>query len=89
MLQVAAPSAGSYTLVIRTCNGSANDAVASHELSVNGGEPRLLRYINGGWDNWSNVFLNVELKAGVNSLRFTPRTSLAEIDCIDVIPRRD
>ncbi len=87
-LNIPAPTAGTYTLVIRSCNGSPANAVATHHLSVNGGPPRTLRYENAGWDIWSNVFLNLELEAGDNMLRITRRENLAEIDCIDLIPVR-
>jgi GH43 family beta-xylosidase len=85
-LTIGARTAGTYTLVIRSRNGSADNAIATHDLYVNGGKPVTLRYENAGWDVWSNVFVNVELKAGVNSLRVTPRENLAEIDCVDFIP---
>jgi GH43 family beta-xylosidase len=86
-LRINTPKAGTYALVVRSCNGSGDNAVATHALSVNGGEPYTLRYANAGRDVWSNVFLNVALEAGINSLRFSRRTNFAEIDCIDLIPR--
>ena len=85
-LRVNMPVAGTYTLVVRSCNGSSGNAVATHSLSVNGGEPCRLRYANAGRDAWSNIFLNVELDAGLNSLRFSRRENSAEIDCVDLIP---
>jgi GH43 family beta-xylosidase len=85
-LRMNTPVAGTYTLVVRSCNGSGGKAAATHSLSVNAGKPYTLRYANAGRDVWSNVFLNVELEAGVNSLRFRRRENSAEIDCIDLIP---
>jgi GH43 family beta-xylosidase len=84
-LEVKVPASGRYSLVIRSCNGSQRRAAATHRLSVNGGETRALRYENTGWNVWSNVFLNVELKAGVNSMRITQGENSADVDCIDVI----
>jgi GH43 family beta-xylosidase len=86
VIRVDAPAAGCFTVVVRSCNGSEGNAVATHNLSVNGGKPHTLRYENAGWNAWSNTFLDVELDAGVNSLRFTQGKNLAEIDCVDLIP---
>jgi GH43 family beta-xylosidase len=85
-LTVTAQAAGSYILVIRSCNGSRGNAIAIQNLSVNGAKPLRLRYENAGRDIWSNIFVTVDLEAGANSLRITPRENLAELDCIDVIP---
>ena len=78
---------GAFLLVVRFANGSADKAPASHRLTVNEGPTRAIRYENSGWDNWSNAFQPVELKAGENLIRLGRGERLAEIDCIDLIPR--
>ena len=79
--------AGLYLLVIRFGNGTAGGARASHRLAVNDGTSRIVSYENNGWDNWSNAFIPVELKAGKNRLRFERGEGFAEIDCIDLVPQ--
>jgi GH43 family beta-xylosidase len=79
--------AGSYLLVIRFGNGIEGDARASHRLTVNDGASRMVTYENNGWDNWSNAFVPVELKAGENRLKFERGDGYAEIDCIDLVPQ--
>lgn len=79
-------AAGLYNLSVRSANGSAGDAVATHKLSVNGKALRDVRYRNSGRDNWSNVVLRVELAAGSNKVRFGTGEKTAEIDCLDVFP---
>jgi GH43 family beta-xylosidase len=85
-LEINVPASARYSLVIRSSNGSQRRAAATHRLTVNGSEPQAVRYENAGWNVWSNVFLTVELKAGVNSIRITQGENAAEVDCVDVIP---
>jgi GH43 family beta-xylosidase len=84
---VAPGKTGAYLLVVRFGNGTSANARASHRLKVNEGEPRIVSYENNGWDNWSNAFVPIELKAGENQLRFEHCEGFAEIDCIDLIPQ--
>jgi hypothetical protein len=81
---------GTYNLSVRYGNGTAKKVRASHRLSVNGKSLPEVVYENSGWDNWSNVIVQVELESGANKIRFGKGEHFAEIDCIDIFPvRRD
>ncbi len=77
---------GRYNLSIRFGNGTAKKEVASHKLSVNGKPVSDVKYPNSGWNNWFNAGAQVELKSGVNTIRFSKGQGFAEIDCIDLFP---
>jgi len=81
--QVPADSPGPYNLSVRF----AGDAGAStRPLSVNGGPPRAVRFVNSGRESWSNVLIRVDLKPGPNRVRLGPGSRPEAIDCIDVFP---
>jgi GH43 family beta-xylosidase len=81
---VNALTAGFYFLSIRTANGSSNQADASDILSINGGSGANLSIVYSGLNNWGTSTAKVYLKEGINTIRFSPRTNLAEIDSMDI-----
>jgi hypothetical protein len=78
--------AGAYYLSVRFVHAA--DKEATHELTVNGRPERSLAYAPSGRDNWSNVVVRVELKAGVNLVRLGKGRRPVEIDCVDVFSER-
>lgn len=83
---VVASKAGKHVVSVRCGNGTSDKLVSSHKISVNDTAIGTLSYPNSGWDNWTNVFLSVELKTGNNKLRFSKGDHFVEIDCLDVFP---
>jgi GH43 family beta-xylosidase len=77
------PQSGSYQIDIRYANGT--EAVATHELSVNG-FVQSVPYPAAGWDNFQTIQVFAPLVAGSNRLRFTRGTGFAELDHIEVKP---
>lgn len=86
---VRSATAGKHALAVRFSNGTANKAVATHRVVVNGGPELTIRYPNSGWDRMSNAFLEIELQRGVNTITFLKGDGFAELDCIDVWPVRE
>jgi GH43 family beta-xylosidase len=83
---VAARRAGAYHLSVRYANRDPDRAVATQALAVNGGPALPVRYPYAGPGMWLTVSIPVELKAGVNQIRFMAADHAAEIDCLDVVP---
>ncbi|WP_341186550.1 S-layer homology domain-containing protein [Paenibacillus sp. FSL H7-0756] len=74
------PKAGTYKLVVTYANGESagthaynNDVVERYaQVSVNGGEPQTVYFKNTiSWQQFTTQTLDVELKAGVNTIRFS------------------
>ncbi|WP_342477672.1 S-layer homology domain-containing protein [Paenibacillus sp. FSL H7-0350] len=74
------PKAGTYKLVVTYANGESagthaynNDVVERYvQVSVNGGEPQTVYFKNTiSWQQFATQTLDVELKAGVNTIRFS------------------
>ncbi|UJF31475.1 family 43 glycosylhydrolase [Paenibacillus hexagrammi] len=81
--QVKVPAAGTYTLTIRYGNGSGK--TSTHALSINGGAPITVSYPNlGSWGTFGTVKVNVDLKAGTNTLKLAYYSSYAEVDYVQV-----
>jgi len=80
-LSVFAPVAGGYTVNIGYAAGFGN---AQQELTVNGGASQVVNYTDHGWDNWTQVPVNVTLSAGFNAIRLRHLTNWAEVDYIEV-----
>ncbi|TDQ00966.1 family 43 glycosylhydrolase [Labedaea rhizosphaerae] len=80
-LSVFAPVAGSYTVYIGYAAGYGD---AQHILTVNGGAAQVVNYPDHGWDNWTQVPVNVTLQAGFNTVRLQHLTKWAEIDYVEV-----
>ena len=77
---------GFHNLEVRFANGSASEKQATHILTVNGSNCGTINYVNTGWNEFSNSWTRLELKQGLNKVRFTKGLNHAEIDCIDVFP---
>lgn len=75
------PVGGHYTVHISYAAGYGD---AKHALSVNGHKPIEVSYPDRGWENWSEVSVDVNLKAGANKLRLTHLDKWAEIDHLEV-----
>lgn len=75
------PVGGDYTVHISYAAGYGD---ASHALSINGGKPVTVNYPDRGWENWTEVSVDVRLRAGANTLRLTHLNRWAEIDQIEV-----
>ena len=80
-LSVYAPVAGGYTLYICYAAGYGD---AQHTLTVNGGASQVVNYPDHGWDNWTQVPVNVTLTAGFTTIRLQHRTNWAEIDYVEL-----
>nr|WP_042191069.1 family 43 glycosylhydrolase [Kibdelosporangium sp. MJ126-NF4]CEL19823.1 glycoside hydrolase, family 43 [Kibdelosporangium sp. MJ126-NF4]CTQ97048.1 glycoside hydrolase, family 43 [Kibdelosporangium sp. MJ126-NF4] len=80
-ITVYAPSAGNYTAHVRYAAGYGD---AQHTVTVNGGTQHVLNYPDHGWDNWTEVGLDVTLRPGWNTLRFQYRSRWAELDHVEL-----
>jgi glycosyl hydrolase family 43/carbohydrate binding protein with CBM35 domain len=80
-ITVYAPGAGNYTVYVGYAAGYGD---AQHTLTVNGGAQQVVDYPDRGWDNWTQVPVDVTLHDGWNTLRFQHRTRWAELDYIEV-----
>jgi arabinan endo-1,5-alpha-L-arabinosidase len=80
-LSVFAPVAGNYTVYVGYAAGFGN---AQHTVTVNGGASQVVNYTDHGWDNWTQVPVNVTLNAGTNAIRLQHLTNWAEIDYVEV-----
>lgn len=88
IFEVPAEEAGDYLIVLRFGNGSPNKSAATHRLAVNDATEKNVRYENSGWDQWSNAFVTVPLKSGVNRVSLGKGDQFAELDCLDVLQNR-
>jgi hypothetical protein len=78
---VFAPVAGAYTVHIGFAAGFGD---AQHTLTVNGSAAQVVNYPNRGWDNWTEVSVQVGLAAGFNTIRLQFLTRWAELDYLEV-----
>jgi GH43 family beta-xylosidase len=78
--------AGAYHLTVRFANSDPDRQDATQTLQVNGGAARSVRYPYVGQETWSCVAVPVELRVGMNRVRFTGGDRAARIDCLDVVP---
>ncbi|MCA1655567.1 MAG: family 43 glycosylhydrolase, partial [Pseudonocardiaceae bacterium] len=72
---------GNYTVYIGYAAGFGD---AQHTLTVNGAAPRVVTYPNRGWDNWTQVSVEVNLTAGNNTIRLQHLSRWAELDYLEV-----
>lgn len=79
-------TAGEYILLARTANGSAAGEVSYVELTVNSESPVTLAVLPKGWENWGLSTARIQLKDGVNKLRFTKDRGEFELDSFDIMP---
>ncbi|WP_342479684.1 family 43 glycosylhydrolase [Paenibacillus sp. FSL F4-0097] len=79
-------AAGEYILLARTANGTAGGNWSNFQLSVNAGPSSPFYITNKGWENWGLSTARIQLKAGMNKLRFTKGEGYGEIDFIDIKP---
>lgn len=79
-------SAGEYLLLARTANGSAAGEMAYFDLSVDMGTSVTATVHPKGWNNWGVSTAKIQLKDGVNKLRFTKNRGEFELDCFDLLP---
>jgi hypothetical protein len=80
-LTVYAPGAGDYTLYVGYAAGYGD---AQHTLTVNGGAQQVVGYPDRGWDNWTQVAVDVTLHDGWNTLRLQHRQRWAEVDYVEL-----
>lgn len=84
--QANALQAGSYWIVVRYAAG---DGAATHKLSVNGGTATTVSYPKtpawGTFPAGQVVVVEVALKKGRNSLKFTKGDGFAELDRLDIV----
>ena len=80
------PTTGTYTIVIRNANGSPSQALATHWLTVNGGNPIEIPVVYSGWNMWGAGMVRTSLNEGANTVTFKKGAHFAEIDMIDVFP---
>jgi arabinan endo-1,5-alpha-L-arabinosidase len=76
-----APTPGAYRLSITYAAGFGE---AQHTLTVNGGAAQVVTYPNTGWDNWTQLAVDVTLDAGFNTIRLQHLTRWAELDHFEV-----
>ncbi|HIW31528.1 MAG TPA: family 43 glycosylhydrolase [Candidatus Paenibacillus intestinavium] len=74
--------AGDYSLIVMAENGSANTAIAQHNVIVNGQPTGVISYKNFGWNHINPSSIDVTLKAGSNTIRMTKKTNFAQLDYI-------
>ncbi|MGW0331181.1 MGH1-like glycoside hydrolase domain-containing protein [Streptomyces sp. NPDC003011] len=87
---VDAPGAGTYPVTVHYANGTAG--TSTHNVVVNGdtANPVTVSYApTGSWGQFSeskSVTVQVPMKAGANTLKFTKGTGFAELDRIATNP---
>lgn len=87
---VDAPGAGTYPVTVHYANGTTG--TSTHNLVVNGAtaDPVTVSYApTGSWGKFSEsqaVTVQVPMKAGANTLKFTKGTGYAELDRITANP---
>ncbi|RZI92024.1 MAG: hypothetical protein EOO67_09475, partial [Microbacterium sp.] len=70
---------------VRYSNGIGS--TSTHLLSVNGGDATEVELPSNGWDNWLFTGVDVDLKAGENTIRLSKGAGYAELDLIRVDAR--
>lgn len=80
------PIAGEYILLARTANGTEGGNWSNLRLSVNEGTANAFHITNKGWENWGLSTARIQLKAGVNKIKFTKGDGYGEIDYFDIKP---
>jgi hypothetical protein len=78
------PTSGVYNMVVKYGNGSGADS--THNVSVNGGASKPIRYGNYGWNTWQWANMDVTLNAGNNTIKFAKGINYAELDTIELFP---
>lgn len=81
---VDAPSAGGYTIMVRTSNGSEGGKASYLKLTVNSGPSDTLSVTNKGWENWGLSTARIQLEAGVNTIRLKGNKGEVELDFFDI-----
>jgi GH43 family beta-xylosidase len=82
-------SAGVYPIVIRYTNGSPNFVDSTHNVTVNSSPSQTLTYFStGSWDTYSHTYMNVQLNAGNNTIRFQKGDNFAELDSLTLYPKQ-
>jgi hypothetical protein len=91
-----APAAGTYTVTFRYANADGTGASRPLDLAVNGSAAGTLPFVvtgtgNPGWENWTDLTVEVELAAGANAVRLAiPAGALngPNIDQITFTPKQ-
>lgn len=82
--------AAPHQLVVRYAAG---DGAASHKLSINGGVPATVSYPKtpawGTFPAGQVVVMEVDLKKGRNSLKFSKGDGFAELDRVDIVRKAE
>lgn len=77
---------GYYTLKVRYSNGMGE--TSTHQLALNGKLLGEVKYPSYGWDTWRDAEQDIHLDAGKNKIRLSKGTLFAEIDRIDLVPKK-
>ena len=77
------PADGTYSLSVAFANGFAE--ASFHQLTVNRGTPTNVTYPGtGGWDQFYVTSIDVDLRAGDNTIRFGKGDGFATLDFIGI-----
>lgn len=79
------PADGLYGVDVRYSNGIGS--TSTHLVSVNGGASQPVDLPSNGWDNWLFTGLDLDLRAGENTIRLSKGSGYAELDLIRVDAR--
>ena len=82
---VTVPSDGLYGVDVRYSNGTGSPS--THLVSVNGAAAEPVALPSNGWDNWLFTGLDLDLRAGENTVRLSKGQGFAELDLIRVDAR--
>jgi Predicted beta-xylosidase len=74
--------AGAYSLIVMAENGSADSAVAEHEVTINGQASQSIFYQNFGLNHINPSSVDVHLVKGTNTIRFAKIANAAQLDYI-------
>jgi hypothetical protein len=74
--------AGRYELKVRYSNGLGHDS--THRVEVDGQPTGTVTYASQGWDQWREAILEVELAAGIHTVRFAKGVSFVELDALEL-----
>jgi hypothetical protein len=85
--EVTVATTGPYRLYVRAAGETAPEACSQH-VTVDGRADGQVTYPGYGRDQWAIGGADVSLNAGRNTLRLSHGTCPAELDAIDVAPRR-
>lgn len=80
-LSVWVPTAGSYTATVAY---DAGYGAATHTVSVNGAPQGSISYANTGWGTVGEARVNVQLRAGANTLRLAKGQRWAQVDHVEI-----